>query len=158
MPNLVFIALHGTWLLLLAIWLGGTVFVTFIAAPTAFAKLPTRAAAGDLVGAMLTKFGRWTLVCIVGLAILGGARLALYENFVAPVIVRTTLLALAAGTVLAGVVWLEPKLHALRDALSPIDEIPESDPRRQRFRKLHGLSMMLTLAQLLLGIGVLYLS
>lgn len=158
MPNWGYLAVHGTWLTALCLWLGGSVFVTFVAAPTAFALLPTRHDAGALVGEMLRRFQRLVLGCLLALAVTGGIKFAVWENPVLPVVLRYAALGLGALAALVGMYMVAPKLEALRAQMGRIDEVPEEDPRRRSFRKLHGLSMVLVLAQMLAVIGVLFLS
>jgi uncharacterized membrane protein len=158
MPNWSFIAVHGTYLLALAVWIGGTAFVTFVAAPVAFRLLSTRAEAGRVVGEMLRRFEKGVVGCLLVLALTAALKLARFESAVPPVIARYVLLALAAFAAVAGMTWIAPRLRALREVLGPIDSVPESDPRRVAFRRLHGVSMILALAQLLLASGALYLS
>ncbi len=158
MPNLTYIALHGLWLSALALWLGGLAFAVFVAAPVTFETLPTRAEAGHLVGRMLRRFERFALPCLGLLAATGGAKFALFENPTPPILLRYALLFAAALAALISSLWLSPTLAELRARLDPIDAVPEEDPARRRFRTLHGLSMALSLLQLLLGAGVLFLS
>lgn len=158
MPNWSFIAIHGLYLLALALWIGGLAALTFIVAPLAFRTLPTRQAAGQLVGAALARLDALILALIPALIATSAAKLAWYESLVPPVAARYLLLCGAALCFGLSAGALSPKIRQLRDALGPIDEVPESDPRRQRFRRLHGLSMLLGLGQLLCLVAALFLS
>lgn len=159
MPNLSFLLIDGFWHLALAFWIGGSVVTTFIVAPTVFAKAPSRALAGELVGEILKRQGWLVLGCLLVLAATGGARAALWENAVWPITLRYALLALAILVTGVGITLVDPAIRRLRERLGrPIDEVPVDDPGRQAFRKLHGLSMLLNLVQLILASLVLFLS
>jgi uncharacterized membrane protein len=159
MPNLGYLIVNGVWLLALSVWVGGGLTTTFIVAPTVFARAPSRALAGDLMGEILRRQGRTTLVAMVVLAATGGIRAALWESAAWPILLRYGLLAVACALVVAGLTLVDPKIRAHRAALGgPIDDLAADDPRRRAFARLHGIAMALNLAHLLLATGALMLS
>ena len=158
MPNVPYLLIDGLWHLALALWVGGSAVTTFVVAPTVFGKAPTRALAGEIVGEILRRQGLLTLGCLVVLAASGGTRAAIWENPVWPAVLRYSLLGVAMILALIGIVGLGPAVRRLRASFGrPIDEVPEDDPKRQAFRRLHGLSMAVNLFQLLLASLVFFL-
>ena len=131
--------------LLVALWLGAALLTVTVVAPGAFAVLPTRAMAGEMVGRVLP-------------VVFGGAIVvpALVFWLVPPV--RRSLPALAASAlaVLSSVVALavvNPRIAAVRVvAVVPIDQLSPGDPRRALFGLLHFISVaLLGAAMLALG-------
>ena len=126
----------------LAAWLGAAILVAAVVAPTAFAVLPTRTLAGALVGRVLPALF-WSGM-VVGLVV------AILGRFAPPTVWRTSgALALVAACAAAQLV-IAPRIEAIRLQIGgPIDGLGASDPRRQAFGRLHGLSVAW------LGVGVL---
>ena len=133
----------------LALWVGGGVAITFLVAPVAFERLPTRAKAGELVGGVLRRFDRLVLLCVV----LAGASVAhRCVTATSPAaMLQAALVALMAGLALLSQTAITPAIARLRAAMGDVDAVPKEDPRRREFGKLHGVSILLLLAQLLLG-------
>lgn len=133
-------ALGDARLLLLGVWLGAAVFFSFAVAPSAFAVLPTREAAGAIV----TR--------TIGIVNVGGFALALF--LLATAFARrggqsrrawtleVCALALVAAATAIGHWVVGARMAALRIALGrPIDEVAASDPLRLAFNSLHGYSV-----------------
>ncbi|MDB4884625.1 MAG: hypothetical protein JWN79_63 [Gemmatimonadetes bacterium] len=120
---------------LLSAWLGAAVLVAAVVAPAAFAVLPTRTLAGALVGRVLPVVF-WTGI-VVGLLVA-----ALGWPLAAGRVGRTgAALVLAASCAIAQL-GVAPRIAAIRDAAGGrIDVLDPSDPRRQAFGRLHGLSV-----------------
>ena len=138
--------------LLVALWLGAALLTVTVVAPGAFAVLPTRAMAGDMVGRVLP-------VVFVGAIIVPALVL-----WIAPAARRSALavamsvLAVLASTVALAVV--NPRIVALRMlVVIPIDQLAPGDPRRALFGLLHVVSVallgaaMLALAVLLVALA-----
>jgi len=123
-------------LILVALWLGAALLTVAVVAPGAFAVLPTRALAGEMVGRVLpVVFAGAIAVPAVVLGMVPAARrsgLAVTASLAAVV---------AAGVAL----WVvNPRIAALRAAaVMPIDQLAASDPRRTMFGLLHGVSVAL---------------
>jgi hypothetical protein len=137
---------------LLAVWLGAALLTAAVVAPAAFAVLPTRALAGALVGRVLPVIFVGGVVAGVAAALLGGATGPFGRGRVV----------LAAATALLCAVaqfGVTPRIHALRAELGPnIEAVPASDPRRQAFGRLHGVSVLLMGAAGLAAGGALVLA
>ena len=126
---------------LLAAWLGAVLLVAAVVAPAAFAVLPTRALAGELVGRVLPVIF-WAGVAVgVAAALLGAAAPLRWRAVAALVLVASSL---------AAQLVVSPRIAGLRAAAGgPIDSLDPSSPLRQAFGRLHGLSVAC------LGIGAL---
>ncbi len=139
-------------LVLVAIWLGAALLTVTVVAPGAFAVLPTRALAGDMVGRVLpVLFYGAVVVPVLALAIAPEARRAFAARG------SSAVAALAAVAAL----WLvDPRIAALRAAaVVPIDQLATTDPRRVMFGVLHAVSVaLLGLAMLALAALLLVLS
>jgi hypothetical protein len=149
-------AIAGARLLLVALWLGGAVFFSFVVAPSAFAVLPQR----ELAGAVVT---RTIAVANVGGFVMSLVALAL--GFCADVgaarrrsrLVETVALALVA--ICCGVSqWVvSARMLALRASMGrPIDAVAADDPARAAFNSLHGYSVGLMTVAMLAGVVALF--
>ncbi|MBA4071582.1 MAG: hypothetical protein C0497_07065 [Gemmatimonas sp.] len=123
-------------LILVALWLGAALLTVTVVAPGAFAVLPTRALAGEMVGRVLP-------VVFAGAILVPAAVLA-----IVPAVRRSGLAVTAGGAaaVAAAVaLWVvNPRIAALRAAaVMPIDQLAASDPRRTLFGLWHGVSVAL---------------
>ena len=122
-------------LVLLAAWLGAAVLVAAVVAPAAFAVLPSRALAGALVGRVLPVLF-WSGM-LVGLA-----TAALTWTLPARAWRTGAALALVAACAAAQLV-IAPRIERIRSQIGgTIDALDPSDPRRQTFGRLHGLSVL----------------
>jgi hypothetical protein len=129
-------------IVLLAAWLGAALLVTAVVAPAAFAVLPSRTLAGALVGRVLPAlFWSGIAVGLAVAALTGGM----------PQRIGRTVAALAlAGACAAAQLVVAPRIQRLREQIGgALDALDPSDPRRQAFGRLHGLSVAW------LGLGVL---
>jgi hypothetical protein len=136
--------------IVLAAWLGATLYFSVVVTRAAFAVLPTRSMAGALVGQTLpVLFDSGMLVgaILVGAALLsrsGAARTASLAGGVAIVLVT----ALARFVILA-------RIARLRSAMPvSIDSLPVSDPARRAFGQLHAMSVGALGLALLVGLVV----
>lgn len=129
--------------LALAIWVGAIVFQSAVVAPSVFTTLGPDDA-GVFLRGLFPRFFRTGLFC--GLAMLAGTALMYGAG------ARDGRL-IVLGAVTAVMVFLQfaagrmvPAINAARD---------EGDAGRKRFGRLHGINVLLTIAVLLLGIGLL---
>lgn len=139
-------------LILVALWLGAALLTVAVVAPGAFAVLPSRALAGEMVGRVLP-------------VVFSGAILVPAAVFALDPAARRSGLSVTAGlaaAVAAGVaLWVvNPRIAALRAAaVMPIDQLASADPRRTMFGLMHGVSVallglaMLALAALLVQLA-----
>lgn len=121
---------------LLAAWMGAAILLAAVVAPAAFAALPSRTLAGDVVGRVLP------VVFVAGAAVgtlaavtaFGGGRFAGARVSAALVLVVSCLIAQLA---------VAPRIARVRAEIGaqPVDQLPPGDPRRATFGRLHALSV-----------------
>ena len=153
LPPLALRVLADVRLLLIALWLGGAVFFSFVVAPSAFAVLPTRELAGAVVTRTISVVnvgGFVVALLLVASGVLvkddsprrGRARLA---EMVSHAVVAT---ACAVGQ------WVvAARMVALRASMGrPIDRVPLDDPARAAFDGLHNYSVALMCAAMIAGV------
>jgi hypothetical protein len=145
-------------LLSLGTWTGATLFVGLLLAPGAFATLPTRELAGNVVGLALTRLHLLGYVCAalyLGSGVAGGGLAALRK----PAAVLVTLMLLFTAVAHQG---LTPRLADLRGQMAAahgsIDATPRDHPLRLQFGRLHGVANVLELVILLLGLAAFFLA
>lgn len=120
--------------LLLAAWIGAALITVAVVAPGAFAVLPSRTMAGQMVGAVLPAvFLSGIVIGLVTVALMGLAR----DRFVPAI---TALCSVAACSVAQFLI--NPKIARLRDEIhGPVDALSPDDVRRVAFGLLHGYSV-----------------
>ncbi len=135
------------YLLSLVCWLGSIIFFSFVAAPGIFKTLE-REKAGELVGVIFPKYSFIGYVCgVLALATL------LSGSGNIPVVQLALVLGMTACTVFAGRV-IGPRA---RDLKARIKAEPENgEALRLRFKSLHGWSVRLNAAVLLMGLVLLW--
>lgn len=148
--------LAGARLLLVALWLGGAVFFSFVVAPSAFKVLPQR----ELAGALVTR-----TIAVVNVGGFVASLVALSLGFIAnggarrgrARIVETLALTLVAISCGAGQWIVSARMLALRAAMGrPIDAVAADDPLRAAFNSLHGYSVGLMTVAMLAGVVALF--
>ena len=140
-------------LLALVLWIGGIVFFSFIASPSIFKLLP-REQAGQVVGDIFPKYHLLGYACcIIALASLFGLRqLSAVQSIRSALIV----LVLMGGIQVTMGAIIGPQVIEARDAVKATVPGPEKDRLEKKFRGLHGVSMILNLVLLILGLILLY--
>ncbi len=125
------------------IWVGAIIFQTAVVAPVVFVDL-NESAARTFLRTLFPRFYRLGLVC-GALMMAGLIWLGLVAGWPPSVV---ALAAVTASMILLEAVslWMVPKINAARDAGSAGEAL---------FARLHRISVLLTIAILLLGIGVL---
>jgi hypothetical protein len=121
-----------------AIWLGSGLFLIAVAAPAAFRAAPNSTVAADLVGAMLA---RWHYIA------LGAPLILLFLDWRRG---RVAVLAIVFVAILfaAGQVAADLRIRAIRaKSPVPITELSREDPLRRQFGRMHGISTLLLLMQ-----------
>ncbi len=123
---------------LLALWLAAAILVAAVLAPAAFRVLPSRTMAGAVVGEVLPViFAAGLFIAIVSLGL--EARLTRYSLRLA---ITAPLAAMIIGCGVAQFV-IAPRIERVRASIGgPVDALPETDPRRVQFGKLHGFSVL----------------
>ena len=132
--------LHAARLLLVAVWLGAAVFFSFAVAPSAFAVLPARELAGNVVTRTLAIVNVGGF--IISLLALAGAFAGRGAVGRRAWRLEVGALSVVALTTFVGHWVINARLLALRRAMGrPIDELAASDPLRAAFNNLHGYSV-----------------
>ena len=120
---------------LIAAWVGAAVLVAASVAPAAFAVLPTRTMAGNVVGRVLPVIF-WTGL-LVGLAAAWLAAAGPGGR------VRAGLGVAAAAACAIAQFVIGPRIARLRDQIGgAIDALPVDDVQRVAFGRLHGISVL----------------
>ncbi len=136
--------LQDVRLLLIAVWLGAAVFFSIAVAPSAFAVLPARELAGNVVNrtlGILNSIGLTISLFLLTTAYIGRAALSRRAR-----VLETAALAIVALTTFVGQWVIGARLSALRAAMGrPIDELAANDPLRVAFNSLHGYSVLVLL-------------
>lgn len=143
-------------LLALIVWLGGLIFFAFVAAPSAFAVLPTPALAGNLVGRNLAAL-HWigivsAVIFLFGSMLYSRAKFARLKPFALVNVLVVLMLVLTLMSQFA----ITPRIHALRAQLTPGNSA--TDPVRIEFNRLHAWSTRLEGGVLVLGVAVVLLT
>ena len=146
----------------LVVWLGGMVVLGLLVAPSVFRVLQTddpvagRMLAGALFGDILRQFYRLEYVC--GAVILACLTIMKFVGppprafFLRAGIVATMLaLAVTAG------VPVSREIASIQSQVSgPMNQLPETDPRRARFDRLHATSTAIMTIDMVLGLVLLF--
>jgi len=128
-------------LLVLALWVGGGALYTFVLTPAIFAAYP-RNTAGEIVGTLMPHYFRVQFAAAAVVALL---LIALWRAW--PGRRRALCLALVLGAlaVQGFVQWrLYPQILEVKSRVASFESAPDA-PERRRFRRLHGVSMVLNL-------------
>lgn len=156
-------ALRVVSLSLIAFWIGGIAVLGLVAAPAVFGTLEAhdpaagRALAGLVFGDIFSRFQRLAWVLGGSLLALLGLRAAL-----GPRPRRTALQIWLVGAMLAASAYsglaLAPRIDALRaETAQTMATLPDTDPRKVEFGRLHGLSNGLMALTLLAGLGIFWI-
>lgn len=136
--------------LVYSLWLGGGLFLAFIAAPAAFQGAANSTVAANVVGRMLAKWHYIALLAPLGLLIAEWRTSRLARTRIVMVLSAALFLASAQA-------FVDLRIRTLRfDAIMPISELPETNHVRREFGRLHGISMTLMLLQILAAAGAAY--
>lgn len=124
--------------LLMAAWIGAALITVAVVAPGAFAVLPSRTMAGDLVGWVLPPLFVAGIVVAGAVVLLAGLPRA--SGFAGRASIAAVVV--AAACAMAQFV-ITPKLDGVRAAIGgPVDALAVSDPRRVAFGLLHGYNVL----------------
>ncbi len=141
-------------LLAIALWLGSIFFFGAVLAPTVFHVLPTHTMAGNVVFPSLTRLHYIGLICgiIFILAALTDAALS-HARVLSQIVLVVLMLALTVYAQFG----IGRTMNRMRLAMGEIDTLPQSDPQRAHFNRLHVWSTRLEGTIFFLGLGVLLL-
>jgi uncharacterized membrane protein len=157
------VVLRVASLVVLSIWVGGLTVLGFVAAPAIFAVLQAhdpsggRALAGLVFGAVFERFQSWTWILGGLLILMLGARALLGprpRRLGWRLWTVAGMMALGLVTALA----IAPRIDRIRQG-SPgaVADLPDTDPRKAEFGRLHGLSNIIMLITLAGGVGLMWI-
>jgi hypothetical protein len=147
-------------LLSLVVWLGGLIFFAFVEAPTVFSPglLPTRHLAGSIVGRSLDLLHYMAIASGIVFLIASMLYNRLSAGEARPLAARHLLIVLMLLLTLISQFAISPKMHAIRDTVGVIDNVPLDNPQRREFDRLHIWSEKFEEAVLLLGLVTVYVT
>jgi len=145
-------------LLSLVVWIGGLIFFAFVVAPAAFAVLPTRHLAGNVVTRSINIL-HWMgiisgLVFLVSSLLFNQLTRGAFHAF-SP---RHILIVLMLALTLISQFGIIPRMDTLRASMGEIDSVPADNPARMQFDALHVWSTRIEGGVLLLGLVAVYLT
>ncbi len=132
-----------------AFWLGSGAFLIAVAAPSAFRAAGNPTAAANVVGAML---GRWHYIALAAPLVL----LALEWRRA-----RLVVLAILFGAVVlaAAQAMVDLRIRSIRaKSPVPISELSREDSLRRQFGRLHGVSSLLLIGQVIAATAAIIVS
>jgi hypothetical protein len=139
----------------LGAWVGSIIYFAAVVAQGAFRVLPTIDDAGRLVGFTL---GGLHYMGVIAAVVYLVASVALGRSFVALVkpgpigVILMLLMTLGSQRIVT------PRMDALRAQMGSVQATASTDPLRAEFDRLHGVSVNLEGAVLLIGIASLFLT
>jgi len=139
----------------LGAWVGSIFYFSAAVAPGAFRVLSNQDQAGALVQFTL---GRLHTLGVVAAVLYLFASVGLAQSFrglVRPAAIGVVLMLLLT---VASQNFVTPRMRALRTEMGSVAATPSSDPLRQEFDRLHGISVKLEGAVLLIGFAALFLT
>ena len=148
-------------LLVLTLWVGGLAALGSIVAPTLFAVLDARdpgggsSLAGLLFGAILRRFDQTAWVFGGALMLLLGIRAALGPRPRRLGIRLWTVAIMLAMSVTSALI-LSPRIEAVRQDAGTVRTLPDSDPRKATFGRLHAASTGLMVLTLIAGVSLIW--
>lgn len=137
----------------LGTWVGSIIYLSFIVAPGAFATLKDRDQAGAMVGYSLSRLH--FLGLIAGLLYFVAAFVLVrgMKDLLQPALIGVALM--IAMTIFSQARVTAP-MHDLRLQMVSVEATPKDNPLRVEFDRLHGLSVGLEVAVLVVGIVALF--
>lgn len=142
-------------ILALGAWVGSIIYFSAVVAQGAFRTLPTADDAGRLVGVTLGGLHSMGVICAV---IYLAASLALMRSFKVLVQPAAMGVVLMLALTLVSQRLVIPRMDVLRAQMGSVAAAATGNPLRAEFDRLHGLSVNLEGAVLLIGIAALFLT
>jgi Domain of unknown function (DUF4149) len=137
----------------LSLWLGSDVFLSFVVAPGAFRVLPSRDAAGAMVGFSLSMMHNLGLFCGSVLVFSRLLRTRTYSGIADPTTFVVFMMLLTGVSQL----FVSPRMAGLRTQMGSIQATAADSPLLQQFGRLHAVSVTLESCVLLAGFVAMYL-
>jgi hypothetical protein len=145
--------LAGTWLFVAALWSGMLAFFGAYGARTVLLTSPSRQAAGAVNRALLDGLDVVSLGAplLLGIGVIAWNRSRPWTPRARGIVLR--LLGVAVVAAIVSLYVITPEMTALRDRMGIIDLVSKTDPLRQDWGRLHGLSALTLVVRLLASIG-----
>ena len=139
----------GSIRLALALVLALLVVPGYVVAPVLFANLDSSAQAGQIAGLIFHVSNRGILILLVAVALFWWR-----ASSVGQCVGRWRWALLIGLLLLCGIneFGIAPHMQAMKDAMGPIDAIPEGGPGRAAFGMWHGISAVLHLIASLMAV------
>jgi uncharacterized membrane protein len=137
----------------LGTWVGSIVYLSFVVAPGAFATLKDRDQAGAIVSYSLSRLHFLGLVAGILYLVLGFFLVRGMKDLLQPATLGVLLMILLTMFSQARVT---SRMHDLRVQMVSVEATPKDSPARVEFDRLHGMSVKLEVAVLLLGVVSLF--
>lgn len=138
----------------LVVWIGGIIFFSFFAAPSIF-KVLDRELAGDVVGNIFPKYWLIGYICS---PIALGTLIFLAKYSTASVGIRIVLLSVMLITVFFTGLAIGSKAKKIKAEMRATEDVVKKEEIRKHFGKIHGISIMLNMAVLLMGIATIFIT
>jgi uncharacterized membrane protein len=139
----------------LGAWIGGIIFLSFVEAPGVFGILANLDQAGSVVGYSLTRLHYIGIAVAIVYVLAGFGLIAARKWLAAPAMILV--LVMLALTIVSQF-GVRPRMDRLQARMGSIQATPLSSPVRAGFERLHGASVGLEGATLLLGLAALFLT
>ncbi len=156
-------ALRVASLAIVALWIGGLAALGMVAAPAVFAVLEAhdpvagRTLAGLVFGDIFERFQQLAWILGGALLLLLGLRAALGPRPRRLALQLWLVLGMLTASAYSGLL-LGPRIETLRrETATTMAALPESDPRKIEFGRLHGLSNSLMALTLLAGLSLFWI-
>jgi hypothetical protein len=146
--------LRAVEFLCVGLWLGAGAFLSFVVAPGAFLILGSRDTAGLFVGFALARLHFAGI--FLGLVFLV-ARLLRTRDFVSFTSVAALCVVLMVVLTAASQFTVSNRMEGLKKQMVSVQNMPENDPRRVEFNRLHHLSVAYECTVLFLGFAAMFL-
>lgn len=151
------IKFHAVALMLLGLWLGAHIGVSFFAAPIPFDYIGegvgSTATAGSIAGEMFQRhgiFGFLTMPLVFAAVLVAAYQRIPYSPFALAMLGITLIMMLFEALVIT------PGIHQIRielgAAYGSVGQAPDNIPARRMFGLLHGLSMFRALLEMIAGL------
>jgi len=151
-PNFYFMGVQFIHLMALSIWVGGSVMVGAIVAPTLFRRIKSRRTAGELMGEILRKFDRVILFCAAALVATGIIKYVTWENLTPWNLIRyLAILIMTAGGLYSALV-ISPRLNEWLSSPGEKGAETAGEGPRSDFNQLHHASVRLMMLNLICGV------
>ena len=149
-------AAQSVYFTALGLWVGGLGTLGAIVAPSVFRTAPSRAEAGRIFGSILRTFGVVELV--LAALVLGSGCLLRRAPGMKWGTLRTVLVVCVCILAVTSVLWVDPAVAQAAAEVRDVEKLPDHDPGRIRFQKLHRWSERMAGATLRTGLALLVLS